>query len=42
MDRGAWWAASAWGHKESDTTDHTCTNAQTVRPTDYEMTALKR
>ena len=25
MDRGAWWAYSLWGHKESDTTEHTCT-----------------
>ena len=21
MDRGAWWATSPWGHKESDTTE---------------------
>ena len=21
MDRGAWWASSAWGHKESDKTE---------------------
>ena len=21
MDRGAWWAAVPWGHKESDTTE---------------------
>ena len=21
MDRGAWWAYSSWGHRESDTTE---------------------
>ena len=42
MDRGAWLATSARGHKESDTTELTCTNTQVVRPTDYGMTELKR
>ena len=26
-DRGAWWATISWGHKESDTTEHTPTPA---------------
>ena len=25
MDRGAWWAYSPWGHKESDTTEQLST-----------------
>ena len=42
MNGGAWWATSAWGHKEADRTEHTCTDTQTMRPTDYGMPALKR
>ena len=26
MDRGAWWAHSPWGQKESDTTEHESTS----------------
>ena len=28
MDRGAWWANSPWGHKESDTTEQLSTHAK--------------
>ena len=26
MERGAWWAIVQWGHKESDTAEHTRTH----------------
>ena len=29
MDRGTWWAIVAWGHKESDRTEHTHTYMHT-------------
>ena len=30
MDRGAWWAISPWGHKESDTTEQLNTKSTSL------------
>ena len=30
MDRGTWWAASPWGHKELDTTERLSTAQHTL------------
>ena len=29
MDRGSWWVAAPWGHKESDTTERLKTHTHT-------------